>query len=391
MRLGACIDQARWPEVRDIRGRFIVTVLGNWDVVASASADWVYFATGGPNLVPLESLVKDRAAFPMGSTWKLPYANLPDTVKEKVTELDVDNAMAETGIWQVEDLTDPALAPAIATGGIVRIDNANSTDDQAARVALGAQFLQTDTPWVAYQDTGIAQRLRSYRPNVDPKLLTEPGDRLGLLGTDTLHWTFAYRTRPETANTRIGATISSGHLADRQGCLRAESATMPRASVTVCRDRLDHPQMPENQDIVYAATVCDAGACTTQSVSGMDQRFGDRFALDVSNANGMGCISIQAASSIASVKKPTDVDAVSLSALGAPLCVHAPLVRMGIAVSNAETLPAYFFRATEVDDSGTEATLKASDFESVISEPVNPVSQEADKPSPMLLLDATTG
>ena len=166
---------------------------------------------------------------------------------------------------------------------------------------------------------------------------------------------------------------------------------MPRASVTVCRDRLDHPQKPENQDIAYAATVCDAGVCMTQTINGIDQRFGYRFALDVANVNGVSCVSIQTGTAIASVTNLSDAGAVSLSPLGSPLCVHAPLVRVGLAVSNAETLPAFFFRATESDDGGTEAPLKASDFESVISEPVSPVSQEADTPAPMLLLDATTG
>ncbi len=255
---------------------------------------------------------------------------------------------------------------------------------------MGAQFLQTDPPWIQYDDTGIASRLRSYRQGVDPTLLLEPGERIGLLGTDALHWTFAYRTLPATGTTRIGATIASGHLADRQGCLRATSATMPRASVTVCRDRLDHPQMPDNQDIAYAVTICDAGTCNASSVTGIDQRFGDRFAIDVTNASGMGCVTIQSATNVSVVAGSTDADVVSWAPLGASMCVSAPLARSGIAVSNTETLPAYFFRLRQSDDGATEQVLGASDL-TVVSEPSMPVSQELEMPAPTLLVDASSG
>jgi len=147
--------------------------------------------------------------------------------------------------------------------------------------------------------------------------------------------------------------------------------------------------MPDNQDITYAVTTCDAGVCATANVPGIDQRFGDRLAADVSNANGTGCVAIESATDIPSVARASDAGALSLTAVGAPICVSAPLVRIGLAVSNADTEPAFFFRVRESDDGAAEQALRASDFEAV-SAPVTPASQEPDVPAPASIVDASS-
>jgi hypothetical protein len=45
-------------------------------------------------------------------------------------------------------MKDPRIEKHLAFGGIIRVNGANSVDDQRARFARKMQILQTDTPWV---------------------------------------------------------------------------------------------------------------------------------------------------------------------------------------------------------------------------------------------------
>src|SRR5262249_49228191 len=63
--LSDCVARRGWPTIDALRGRFVVSLLGNWDDLGDAQCtrDWVTYAAGAD--------VRTRAAFPMGSSWKL--------------------------------------------------------------------------------------------------------------------------------------------------------------------------------------------------------------------------------------------------------------------------------------------------------------------------------
>jgi hypothetical protein len=71
---------------------------------------------------------------------------------------------------QVEDLADPIAKN--TDGIIVRAGNANTVDDQRARVARKFQWMQTDTPWIRLDDVANSA-LRTF----DGTPLIEPGER----------------------------------------------------------------------------------------------------------------------------------------------------------------------------------------------------------------------
>src|SRR5262249_26470807 len=138
--LSDCAKEAGWPTTHELRGRIVVTPLGNWDGLgAQATKDFIDYATHGD--------VRDRAGFPIPSSCPLAPSPLSGPIYELVTQSEPAAAYAQSIFMQVEDTADPPLHPFLARHGIVRLDNAVTAVDQAARVALGAQLLQTDSPW----------------------------------------------------------------------------------------------------------------------------------------------------------------------------------------------------------------------------------------------------
>jgi hypothetical protein len=128
--LSACAKEAGWPTTHELRGRFVVSILGNWDGLpgAQATKDWTDYATHGS--------VAERAAFPMASSWQLDHEALSGLIYDLVTQAELDAAFAQSVFMQIEDLADPRAAPFLAAHGVVRVDNAFSVADQQARAAL---------------------------------------------------------------------------------------------------------------------------------------------------------------------------------------------------------------------------------------------------------------
>jgi hypothetical protein len=130
MRLRACAARVGWPSAESLRGKIIVTILGNWNLNAQ---DWVDYAThsGG---------VRARAAFPMrsllrpnGVTRAFGFftAEMIDRQRQK-------EAFDESIFWQVEDSGAVAeVQRFLDEHGIVR----------SSRVAGRIQLVQTDEPW----------------------------------------------------------------------------------------------------------------------------------------------------------------------------------------------------------------------------------------------------
>ncbi len=191
-----CAAREGWPTVAEMRGRFVLAVIGNLrvdyttevcqrlhpgdpcapspgdDVQGHGPAGWVEYATWGAG-------VAERAGFPMRSNWVRFNAGA-DT--EAVDPARLRAAEAASVFLQVEDLTDPSVPDFIERGGLVRGADSFSLDDQRRRVAAGYQLLQTDHPWLALDDRGPDRPLRPLRPRPDDDALREPGKRILVRG-----------------------------------------------------------------------------------------------------------------------------------------------------------------------------------------------------------------
>ncbi len=364
--LSACAKAAGWPGTHELRGRILVTPMGNWDGLgAQATKDYTDYALHGD--------IRDRAGFPMASSWQLDVGALNGTIVDLVTQSDLDGAFAQAVFMQVEDTTDPALAPFLARHGVVRMDGAVSADDQKARVALGTQLLQTDSPWVQYDDEGPSQPLRSL-PAFSAGAMVEPGTRLVLGPGAPGERVFAYAL--ETASTTAWETaVSSGVDVSRVGCLRAASAIAgDDASVTVCRTKIPASRgatpgisaggMPDAERVIVTVAICRAGSCTTGTYPSTDPAEGgpgDLLRIEVSAGGdgGASCVRVRSAATAGTDLVPSWVD------LGAPACFAAPLPYQGIATP-ASASGSFF--GTRHERGGATKDARAADFDGVVAE-----------------------
>ena len=363
--LSACARAAGWPSTHELRGRVVVSPMGNWDGIgAQATKDYVDYAQHGD--------IKDRAGFPMASSWQLDHEALSGTIYNLVTQADLDGAYAQSVFLQVEDTTDPNLPPFLARHGVARIDGSFSTDDQQARVALGAQLLQTDLPWVQLDDQGPSQPLRSLVPGFAPDVMKEPGSRLVLGPTAPGERAFAYAVE-SAATSAWETTVSSGVDVSRIGCLRAATElASDDGSVTVCRTKIPAARgaMPGSSDggspdaerVIVRVTVCTAGSCVTNDFPSIDPAVGgpgDLIRIEVTNGGdgGASCVRVRSAATATADLAPSFQD------LGAPACFPAPLPYQGIA-----TPASGWFFGTQHERGATAASATAADFAGVIAQ-----------------------
>jgi len=209
--LRRCLDAAGWPRVDELRGRFIVNLIGNY---YHAGKDWVDYSARSIaaraafpmqsvlGLIPLASLDASYSAGPLTfpcSTAAVPVdlgAANPATgsrfacIKAISTDCkggfptpappaaDRRAAFANSVFWQFEAVDDAgALGAAddfVRRRGVIRGrdsweldgndrsretsctagDNPVRDEHQADRVAHGFQFVQTDYPWHVFRDQG---------------------------------------------------------------------------------------------------------------------------------------------------------------------------------------------------------------------------------------------
>ncbi len=231
--LEACARDAGWPTTHELRGRFIVSPMGNWDGLgAQATKDFVDYAQHGD--------IRDRSGFPMSSSWQLDHESLSGTIYDLVTQADLDGAFAQSVFLQVEDLNDPHLLPFLAFHGVVRLDGAVSADDQRIRESLGAQLLQTDSPWVPFDDHGPSQPLRArgdaFGAAVDDRARLPAGARAG-----------ARRESGCSPTPSRPAQRPPGRRRSRRGPTRrawGACARRPRSAPTTDRSRSAAPRSP---------------------------------------------------------------------------------------------------------------------------------------------------
>lgn len=346
--LGDCAAALGFPGVTELRGRYLAAVLGNWDDFGGqATADWAAYAA---------SKIADRAAFPMVSTWKLPYESLSVDIQELISKADFTRAVAESAFAQVEDPADPMLAPLLARHALVRIDGASSVADQNARIALGAQLLQTDTPWVQTDDAGPAFPFRLLASMPAAPAIREPGTRAMLLpAPDAGERVFAYLDASASAANASSweATIGSGPTGEAIGCLLAATGlgATGENSLAICRVKVAASRMmgetgaPDAETVRLRVVTCRAGACATDEMAAPDPNApSDLLGLAITPNGAGACAQPRVASAISAAGVASFVD------VGPAVCFDVPLRYQGIARPSAavgETMPAHFIGLRE--------------------------------------------
>jgi hypothetical protein len=261
-----CAKTKGWPTIDQLRGKFIVNILGNF---STAAYDWSQYA--GQN-------VRSRVAFPMQSVFSL-YPQPCNDVSGGIdppatTRIDVafdekticirdiaDNpypspfidgrlrqvAFDASVFWQLEDVFTEAAVSAAATflsdNGLIRAHDAFEympdciTDGDAANcqekhIRSGFQFVQTDYPWHVVNDSarsaiGIpvdpSQRFKDPASLPDANgnvgafvVYHEPGSRIYFESTAP-PGAWAYATVPSTSMRWLEATVSSTRHGDTWG------------------------------------------------------------------------------------------------------------------------------------------------------------------------------
>jgi hypothetical protein len=360
--LSACARAAGWPTMHALRGRFVISVLGNWDGLpgAQATKDFVDYATSGD--------IRDRAAFPMASSWQLDHDKLNGPIADLVTQDDLDRALTQSVFLQVEDTADPRLAPFAGGHGVVRIDGASAVADQEQRIALRAQLLQSDSPWIQADDHGAAEPFRALVQGFDDDVTREPGSRLSLSPGAAGERVFAYAREDASATVAWETAVSSGVDASRVGCLRAAAALgSDDASVTVCRAKIPAVRdpdagaaSPDAERAIVRVTVCAAGACTTTEHKSREPSAegpGDLLRIELSPLSGGTCVRVRSATAADADLTPRWED------LDAPACFTAPLGYVGLSTEASAS-----FFGTRREQAGTVADIGAADFAGVVAE-----------------------
>ncbi len=357
--LAACVARVGWPTLAELRGRFVVSVLGNFDDLlpqAKGTLDWAQFALHGD--------LRERSAFSMASSWKTDWDTLPEKIRAELSREDLARALRRTVFLQVEDTADPNLAPFLAANGMVRIGAAYTTDDQATRSALGAQILQGDTPWVQLDDRGPAQPLRPLDASLGE--IVEPGERIELAIDDEEADAYAWRDVPARATTLWSTVPSVGVPSDAVPCIVAASdPSSPRTgSVAICRDKVHAERRPnaplgsgdpDAEKIRLALRVCRAGRCdmtTLPAPSGLAAQVeaGVALGLEVVPGGGGACARALVA---------TDVgpDGAFAWQEAAPAeCVDQPLRAQGLLARGSGTPGAVLFTGTSLEIDGRVET-----------------------------------
>ncbi len=247
----SCMNSKGWPAVDQLRGKFIVNVIGNW---STGGADWVRYATTDP---------AHRAAFPMQSvfevdptctaSWLTPSRSDVAANGTRVFGLDsagrptdqfcvrdisdfdpsppIDAAARQAAFqasvfWQLEDIGPNGSAKAatfLQHNGVVRgADSydyrpgcdAYSWQCQDGRIDAGYQFVQTDYPWHFLGNADASQRLQRR----DGVAVRELGSKLYVhTGPSPAYWPYVYDNAPATSKRWLETTVSTTRNGDTWG------------------------------------------------------------------------------------------------------------------------------------------------------------------------------
>lgn len=270
--LTSCLARTGWPTLADLRGRFVVSVLGNFDDLlpqAKGTLDWATFTLHGD--------LRTRTAFSMASSWKLDWDGLPQKIRDELSREDLERARRRSVFLQVEDTADPNLPLFLGAGAMVRIDGAFTVEQQLERIALGAQILQGDTPWIQADDRGPAQPLRPL--DASHGEIVEPGSHVVLRVPDGNATAAQWRDMPTGKRVRWSTLPSVGAESGSLPCLAAAVNDDDQDSFAICRDEVRAPRTPnaplgsgapDAEALRLVLRVCHAGACTFTDVAPAD-------------------------------------------------------------------------------------------------------------------------
>jgi len=315
-----CLRSTGWPTLDTLRGKFIFTVIGNYNggingcypVVPHNRRAWVEYGTqdGG---------AAARSAFLMESPW----ADGEIACQEGIDSGSVQTAINNSAFLQFEGGADGLMFPtqqdARAENRIVRADvgqdNKPTLADQLAVVSAGLSLIQNDHPWHAAND------LSPLRPGIpldpaslaSPDALDEPGHRIlftkgpgvgvatvsaGLAGHPSARWeTTISDTRPATDSSFPNLRTPRG-----KGCVYARSQD-GRYGLRICRTTADghwYVSKPLGEDIILTVDVTQNGHTTT-STSYSDANdmngAGEMVRLDVAQTAYSSCVTAYSAAS----------------------------------------------------------------------------------------------
>ena len=337
-----CARDYGWPTVDELRGRYIVNVIGNY---RDNAASYNHYTDDAP--------ITSRAAFPLRSV-----LDHNDDATDGCTGTCATRRSNEV-FWQVEDGSKPGLADFLAHGGMARSGAAHMENDpvpqanpddvgkisQYSAIHLGYQMLMTDYPWNFLEDDSLknpgyvpsAVDRPSFQPHDaitsmpqqwDPSLLREQGGRIFFdtairyTAADRLTDTGILEVAPDKtgyAEAFVDVTDSSSRAwevfpsttavthgagprnngAPGTGCFFARSPD-GASEVRVCRIAL----MNGGRDVAVHVTVRDQGAVVYDNTSTVHKNvvtntLGDAFRVVVTPGEGRTQVSVMTANVVA--------------------------------------------------------------------------------------------
>jgi hypothetical protein len=332
--LKACVKEKGWPRVDELRGKFLFAVLGNWrwHRIGHGVSGWADYATA-------DGGVAARSAWPMATDISDPTRN--DHGGEYVPPDERRAAYDASVLLQIERSKEPAkVAEFLADGGIVRVDDAFSLDQQRERAAWGAQYLQTDSPWLRFDDRGPAQPLRPLKVGDLPEAapIEEPGERIFVSRTGagagyTFDWLAApssgaavWETLPSTTRPSPNRSYPNPRSPRGKACLRAEGSG---SSIALCR-RTD-----DKEFAVISVETERGGRISTRTFRAgarSSNGIGDQLRLEVEpREGGRSCAEAYSASEIGADGSP------SWKRLAGE-CFEARLERQGVSAKDGDVL-----------------------------------------------------
>ena len=308
-----CLAAQSWPTIDKLRGKFIFTVIGNYNfgindceaVVPHNRRAWVEYGTQPDGAMA-------RSAFLMDSPWADPLIPCQEGVGVRLVETAVNNSAFTQFEGGADGLMFPDQQNARAGNIIVRADvgqnNQPTLADQIAVVEAGLTLIQNDHPWYAAWDaTPLRPGIPLYPLNADGAI-NEPGHRVlftkynsvsntailpaNLGGHPSARWeTTISDTRPATDGASPNSKAPRG-----KGCVYARTFD-GRYGMRICRTTADghwNVSKPLGEDIILTADVTQNGHVTTTTSysDGNDMNgAGEMVRLDVSQTATTSCIS----------------------------------------------------------------------------------------------------
>lgn len=334
--LTSCLARTGWPTLAEMRGRFVVSVLGNFDDLlpqAKGTLDWATFTLHGD--------LRSRTAFSMASSWKLDWDQLPQKIRDELSREDLERARRRAVFLQVEDTADPNLPLFLADGAMVRIDGAFTVEQQLERIALGAQILQGDTPWIQADDRGPAQPVRPL--DASRGEIVEPGSHVVLQVPDGDATGAQWRGLPTGKAVRLSTLPSVGAESASLPCLAAAVTEDDQDSVAICRDKVRAARTPgaplgsgtpDAEALHLVLRVCRDGLCRLTPLAPRDfaeeLAIGMMVGLEVRPHDGGSCARALAAVDVGAGDEPAWLP------VGDEQCFARPLAVQGVVGLSAD-------------------------------------------------------